>query len=258
MLAKGIAFGIGLAVLDALWGDLDWNGGDIDIDIDRFNRLHPEHHFAGGDRNWRHDPASRDGVPYRDRVNRERHGQQLAGAQARDAFRGDDAGRMRSREQARRSLQQGGFQSPSTSNREARENALAAQLEEANARERAMAVAQEGERAREARMRGDDGAGMPGRDGVGGDRIADRAQEADRQRVLEQERIQQIARERQFDEERRQRREFEERRARENAFEGVRQAELARMQRERGAASQAQRMQGSRGGGRAISRPSRR
>jgi hypothetical protein len=34
-LASGIAFGVGVAAVGSLWGDCNWGGGDVDIDVNR-------------------------------------------------------------------------------------------------------------------------------------------------------------------------------------------------------------------------------
>src|SRR5688500_1470982 len=38
-LMTGLAWGAGIAIADGLWGDCDWNGGDVDIDVDSFNNI---------------------------------------------------------------------------------------------------------------------------------------------------------------------------------------------------------------------------
>ena len=35
----GIMWGIGIGIAGGLWGDCDWGGGDIDIDVDRYNNF---------------------------------------------------------------------------------------------------------------------------------------------------------------------------------------------------------------------------
>lgn len=95
------AFSAGFVVGAALWGDCDWRGGDIDIDIDRYSQ------FNKIDRTnirntWQHNAEHRRGTPYRDRGSQQRFGKgDLAGAQAREAFRGRA-------EQGRQELARGG------------------------------------------------------------------------------------------------------------------------------------------------------
>ncbi|HVJ37763.1 MAG TPA: DUF3300 domain-containing protein [Stenotrophomonas sp.] len=119
-----LSFGIGMAVGGALWGDLNWGHGDIDIDVDRYNNFNSNRQISrDGNSTWRHDAANRDGVPYRDRGSREQYGRQLDGAATREDYRGRDGGRGAEREQAAQSLQDRGFERPASNNLEARERA---------------------------------------------------------------------------------------------------------------------------------------
>lgn len=125
-LAAGLAFGAGVAIIDSLWGDCDWGGGDIDIDVDRYNTINSNRQINAQQNNWSHNAANRDGVPYRDRASREQYGRQLDGSAQRDALRGRDPARAADRERARQSLSQRGIEAPATSNRQARERVQAA------------------------------------------------------------------------------------------------------------------------------------
>ncbi|GGD45986.1 DUF3300 domain-containing protein [Pseudoxanthomonas indica] len=117
------SFGIGVAVGGALWGNCNWGGGDIDIDVNRYNNFNSNRQINRGDNTWKHNAANRDGVPYRDNASREKFGRQLDGAGQRDNYRGRDQARTAERDRARQSLEKGGFQAPAASNREARERA---------------------------------------------------------------------------------------------------------------------------------------
>jgi hypothetical protein len=129
-----LSFGIGVAVGGALWGDLDWGHGDIDIDVDRYNEFNRNTNRnvnrdgtgrdqISRDGKWQHNAANRDGVPYRDRASREQYGRQLDGAGQRDAARGRDPARNAERDRARQSMEQRGFEAPAASNREAQQRA---------------------------------------------------------------------------------------------------------------------------------------
>ena len=131
-----LSFGIGVAVGGALWGDLDWGHGDIDIDVNRYNEFNRNTNRErnvnrdgtrgdqiGRDGKWQHNAANRDGVPYRDGKSREQYGRQLDGAGQRDAARGRDPARNAERDRARQSMQQRGFEAPAASNREAQQRA---------------------------------------------------------------------------------------------------------------------------------------
>ena len=123
-----LSFGIGMAVGGALWGDMNWGHGDIDIDVDRYNNFNSNRQInRSGNNTWRHDAANRDGVPYRDRGSREQYGRQLEGAANRDSYRGRDGERTAERDRARQSLQNRGVEPPATSNREARDRAGSSQ-----------------------------------------------------------------------------------------------------------------------------------
>jgi len=123
-----LSFGIGMAVGGALWGDMNWGHGDIDIDVNRYNNINRNRQIdRSGNNTWRHDAANRDGVPYRDRASREQFGRQLDGAANRDSYRGRDGERTAERDRARQSLQSRGVEAPATSNREARDRAGSSQ-----------------------------------------------------------------------------------------------------------------------------------
>uniref|UniRef100_UPI003F497AB4 DUF3300 domain-containing protein n=1 Tax=Cupriavidus yeoncheonensis TaxID=1462994 RepID=UPI003F497AB4 len=90
---SGFAWGIGLAAAGAIFGNCNWGGGDINIDINRGARV--DHHFdsskvQGG--RWQHDASHRKGVAYRDNASREKFGRNVAGADRRGDFRGRDFG----------------------------------------------------------------------------------------------------------------------------------------------------------------------
>ena len=144
-LATGLAFGAGVAIVDSLWGDCDWDGGDIDIDVDRYNNINTNRQINANQNNWSHNSINRDGVPYRDRANREQNSRRLAGSEQRDAFRGRDPVRTSERERANQTLAQRGIEPAATDNRQARERAQAASRDldkQPQARERAQASAQ--------------------------------------------------------------------------------------------------------------------
>ncbi|QSX79188.1 DUF3300 domain-containing protein [Agrilutibacter solisilvae] len=136
------AFGVGVAVGGALWGDVNWGSGDIDIDVD--NNFNSNRNVNRGDREgnrgdrqanrgdrqanrgdnkFRHNSANRDGVPYRDSRNREQNGRQREGAAQRDAYRGRDQARNADRARASQSMANKGFDRPAATNREARDRA---------------------------------------------------------------------------------------------------------------------------------------
>lgn len=154
-LAAGLGFAAGVAIIDSIWGDCNWNNGDIDIDIDRYNNINRNRPINNTQNKWQHNAVNRDGVPYRDSANREKFSQRLPGSEQRDAFRGRDNARVDDRERARQSLQQRGIDAPATSNREARERAQVAtrEIQRDPQRQRAQAATRDISRESQARQR---------------------------------------------------------------------------------------------------------
>ncbi|MNQ82388.1 hypothetical protein D3C85_974370 [compost metagenome] len=148
-LATGLAFGVGVGIVNSLWGDCDWGGGDVDIDVNKYNNINTNRINANQNK-WTHNSLNRDGVPYRDNRNRQQNGLRLSGGEQRQALRGYDANRTAERQRASQSLQQRGIQAPAASNQQARERAQAAGRDlrnEPQARERAQATTQQRQRA---------------------------------------------------------------------------------------------------------------
>ncbi|MGY4516219.1 DUF3300 domain-containing protein [Lysobacter sp. HA18] len=141
-LGAGIMFGIGVGIVGGLWGDIAWNGGDINIDVDRYNNFERNidreanrgdrqgnrdtrrSERQAGDNKFRHDSAHREGTPYRDKGTRDRFEGQRASADNR--MRGDTPQRAQARDQARQSMDNRGMDSPARSNREAQDRARSA------------------------------------------------------------------------------------------------------------------------------------
>lgn len=126
-LMAGLAFGTGVAIVGALWGECDWDDNDIDIDVDRYNNINANNRITNNQNKWQHNAAHRNGVPYRDNRSRQQYGRQLDGATQREAYRGDNAQRAQAREKARTSMDKHGIERPATSNREARDRVREAQ-----------------------------------------------------------------------------------------------------------------------------------
>ncbi|WP_238481041.1 DUF3300 domain-containing protein [Dyella telluris] len=112
-LAAGLAFGAGIAITGALWGNCNWGGGDVDINVNRYNSVNNVNNRISGNGNqrWNHNPDNRRGTPYRDQGSRQRFDQGRGGAQQREAFRGRDsqmdANRQRSLQSFDRSTNNG-------------------------------------------------------------------------------------------------------------------------------------------------------
>jgi hypothetical protein len=135
-LGAGIMFGVGVGIVGGLWGDCDWNSGDININSERYNNFerNVNRETNRGDRQanrgerqadrggkWQHDSAHREGTPYRDQGTRDRFEGQRQGGDNR--FRGDTPARAQQRDQARNSMNQRGMEGPARSNMEAQNRA---------------------------------------------------------------------------------------------------------------------------------------
>jgi len=73
-LASGIAFGIGIAVTNAIWGGFNWGGNDININVNNFNNVHinnKQNYLRTGNK-WEYDASHRRDTPRNDRASRER------------------------------------------------------------------------------------------------------------------------------------------------------------------------------------------
>jgi uncharacterized protein DUF3300 len=105
--AGAFMFGAGMAVGAAMWGDCDWDNGDVNVNnsnnnYNNFsnkvnnsetarNRVEARQNQAGsgGRGNWQHNPEHRKGVQYRDAKTQQRFNRTgPGGAQAREQFRG--------------------------------------------------------------------------------------------------------------------------------------------------------------------------
>ncbi|MGY3264410.1 DUF3300 domain-containing protein [Lysobacter sp. HA35] len=135
-LATGMMFGVGLAVADSLWGGMNWNNNDINVNVNRYNNINSNRQINANQNTWNHNAANRDGVPYRDQYDRQNNSQRLDGADRRAEYRGEDAQRTQSREQARASMEKRGVDSPARTNQEARNRAQAATNDRAQAASR--------------------------------------------------------------------------------------------------------------------------
>jgi hypothetical protein len=99
-LAAGIAFGVGIAAVNSLWGGCNWGRGDVNINVNRYNNVNVNNRISGnGNTNWNHNAANRRGTPYADNRSRQNYGQGVGGANNRSAYRGNaDASRQRAQQ----------------------------------------------------------------------------------------------------------------------------------------------------------------
>jgi hypothetical protein len=91
-LASGFAWGIGFAAAGAIFGNCNWGGGDVNINVNKAVNI--DRNFdktkINNNGSWKHDASHRGGVAYRDNATRERFGKSSSGAAGRNEFRGRD------------------------------------------------------------------------------------------------------------------------------------------------------------------------
>ena len=110
--AAALSFGVGMAVGAAVWGNCNWGGGNVDVDVNKnanysrnVNRTdvasqrtqRAQQGQAGNRSQWQHNPESRRGVQYRDQGTQQKYnrGSNPQATQSREEFRGRaDQGRQ--------------------------------------------------------------------------------------------------------------------------------------------------------------------
>ena len=110
--AAALSFGVGMAVGAAVWGNCNWGGGNVDVNVNQnanFSRnvnrtdvasqrtQRAQQGQAGNRSQWQHNPENRRGVQYRDQSTQQRYnrGSNPQATQSREAFRGRaDQGRQ--------------------------------------------------------------------------------------------------------------------------------------------------------------------
>jgi len=87
-----LGFTAGVIIGGALWGNCNWGGGNVNINVNRYNSFNRSNISNG---NWNHVANRRGAVPYRDKGVAQQYGRGRTGDSAsRDAFRGRaEAGR---------------------------------------------------------------------------------------------------------------------------------------------------------------------
>ena len=101
-LAAGMMFGLGVAAGSAMfggwhwgWSGNGWGNSYTSVNVNKAVNISRNNfdanRYANGQ--WRHDPAHRDGVPYRTPAERQEFGQTRMGTQQREQFRGQLEGR---------------------------------------------------------------------------------------------------------------------------------------------------------------------
>jgi len=105
----GVFWGAAIVgVGNALWGGCNWGGGDVNINVNKFNNVNVNNKLSNTNNKFQHNSAARRDVPYRDSKSREQYGRKAdAGAQSREAYRGKD-GRDADRAKAESALKERG------------------------------------------------------------------------------------------------------------------------------------------------------
>ena len=83
-----VGFTAGVIVGGAIWGNANWGGGDVDIDVNKSNNFNRTNNST---RNFQHNPERRGGVPYKDQRTAQQYNRgQSPTAGTRDDYRGRD------------------------------------------------------------------------------------------------------------------------------------------------------------------------
>jgi hypothetical protein len=89
--APGLAFATGIVVGAAIWGNCNWGGNNVNVNVNKYNNFNKTNISNG---NFQHNAANRKGVPYKDSGTAQKYnrGGDKAAAQSRDQFRGRESG----------------------------------------------------------------------------------------------------------------------------------------------------------------------
>jgi len=90
-----VAFGVGVACGAAIWGNCNWHGNDVNINVNNFNNFNKNTNINGGRDNlpgagnskWNHNASHRKGVNYKNPAT----AQQFGGAQGQNRVTKDQA-----------------------------------------------------------------------------------------------------------------------------------------------------------------------
>jgi hypothetical protein len=84
-----LGFTAGVIVGGAIWGNCNWGGNDVNINVNKYNNFNKTNISNG---NWQHQGQHRGQVPYRDQKVANQYGgnRSQGSAQNRDAYRGRD------------------------------------------------------------------------------------------------------------------------------------------------------------------------
>lgn len=108
-LVSGLAFGVGVGITSSLWSDVNWGGGDVDVNVNKYNNVNRNNQLDASRNKFQHNAENRRGVPYRDANSRQQYSRNVPGAAERTNYRGRDPARDTQRQQAQASMQQRGM-----------------------------------------------------------------------------------------------------------------------------------------------------
>lgn len=99
---RGIGFGVGIGITNALWGSCHWGRGrgNVNINVNKYNNINVNRNKLDVNKkntNWKHNANNRKGVPYRDKKSRQQFDNKRGGADKRQDYRGRDAQRDKAR-----------------------------------------------------------------------------------------------------------------------------------------------------------------
>ncbi len=85
----GLAFATGVVVGAAIWGNCNWGGNNVNINVNKYNNFNKTN-IGNGNNNWSHNADHRGGVGYRDNATSQKYnkGGDRQAAQSREQFRG--------------------------------------------------------------------------------------------------------------------------------------------------------------------------
>ena len=92
-LVRGFAWGVGFAAAGAMFGNTNWGGGNVNVNVNRATSIDRNYsrNTANTGGNWQHNAQHRGNTAYRDQGSRERFGNKQAD-NARNDFRGREGG----------------------------------------------------------------------------------------------------------------------------------------------------------------------
>jgi hypothetical protein len=90
-----VGFTAGVIIGGALWGNCNWGGGNVNVNVNRYNNFNRTNISNG---NWQHNVNRRGAVPYRDNRTAQQYNRGASpNAGTRDAYRGRDSGQSPAR-----------------------------------------------------------------------------------------------------------------------------------------------------------------